>query len=160
MTTIARDHVVSFNYVLTNAEGQTLDQSGNEPLAYLHGHANIIPGLEKQMEGKSAGESFTATVEPGEAYGEYDESKVQAVPRQMFQGVESIEPGMQFQAQSDHGMEIVTVKAVDEHEVVVDGNHPLAGQALTFNVDVVEVRAATEDELSHGHAHGAGGHHH
>ena len=160
MTTIAKDHVVSFNYVLTNAEGQTLDQSGNEPLAYLHGHANIIPGLEKQMEGKSAGESFTATVEPGEAYGEYDESKVQAVPRQMFQGVESIEPGMQFQAQSDHGMEIVTVKAVDENEVVVDGNHPLAGQALTFNVDVVEVRAATEDELSHGHAHGAGGHHH
>lgn len=161
MTLIAKDMVVQFNYTLTNEAGEQLDKSESAPLAYLHGHGNIIPGLEKQLEGKSAGESLKATVEPAEAYGEFLEEMVQEVPKEMFQGVEAIEVGMQFQAQGEAGqMQIVTVKAVDDEKVVVDANHPLAGQTLTFDVEIVEVRAATEDELSHGHAHGAGGHQH
>lgn len=162
MTLIAKDMVVQFNYTLTNDAGEQLDKSeAGAPLAYLHGHANIIPGLEKELEGKSAGESLKVTVEPAEAYGEYNEQMVQEVPREMFQGVDSIEAGMQFQAQGDAGqMQIVTVKAVEDDKVFVDANHPLAGQTLTFDVEIVEVRAATEDELSHGHAHGVGGHHH
>lgn len=159
MTTISKDSVVSFKYTLTNSEGQTLDQSA-EPLAYLHGHSQIIPGLEKELEGRSAGEALQVTVEPAEAYGEIDESMIHTVPRAMFQGVDNIEPGMQFESQTDDGAQIVTVKQADENEVIVDANHPLAGQTLNFDVEIVEVRAATEDELSHGHAHGAGGHHH
>lgn len=162
MTLIAKDMVVQFNYTLTNDAGEQLDKSeAGAPLAYLHGHANIIPGLESQLEGKSAGESLKVTVAPAEAYGEYSEELVQEVPKEMFQGVDSIEAGMQFQAQGEGGqMQIVTVKAVEDDKVFVDANHPLAGQTLTFDVEIVEVRAATEDELSHGHAHGVGGHEH
>lgn len=161
MTLIAKDHIVTFNYTLTNAEGTELDKSeAGTPLAYLHGHSNIIPGLEKELEGKSAGESLKVTVAPAEAYGEYNEEAVQEVPKEMFQGVETIEAGMQFQAQTEAGIQVVTVKAVEGDNVIIDSNHPLAGQELTFDVEIVEVRAATEDELSHGHAHGVGGHQH
>lgn len=161
MTTVANDTVVQFNYTLTNAEGEVLDQSRGEPLAYLHGHHNIIPGLEKQMEGKSAGDKFKAVIAPADAYGEYLAEAVQEVPRANFQGVDSIEVGMQFQSQTDDGhVMLVTVKDVNDEVVVVDGNHPLAGVELTFDVEIVEVRAATADEIAHGHAHGVGGHHH
>lgn len=161
MTTVANDTVVQFNYTLTNAEGEVLDQSRGEPLAYLHGHHNIIPGLEKQMEGKSAGDKFKAVIAPADAYGEYLAEAVQEVPRANFQGVDSIEVGMQFQSQTDDGhVMLVTVKDVNDDAVVVDGNHPLAGVELTFDVEIVEVRAATADEIAHGHAHGVGGHHH
>ncbi|MDO4895486.1 MULTISPECIES: FKBP-type peptidyl-prolyl cis-trans isomerase [Moraxella] len=161
MTIIANDTVVQFNYTLTNAEGEVLDQSRGEPLAYLHGHHNIIPGLEKQMEGKQAGDKFVATIAPADAYGEYLAEAVQEVPRANFQGVDTIEVGMQFQSQTDDGhVMLVTVKDVTDDVVVVDGNHPLAGVELTFDVEIVEVRAATADEIAHGHAHGAGGHHH
>lgn len=161
MTTIAKDTVVSFHYTLTNDKGETLDQSRDEPLAYLHGHHNIIPGLESQMEGKKAGDTFVATIEPKDAYGEYLAEAVQSVPRANFQGVDNIEVGMQFQSQTDDGhVMLVTVKEVTDDEVIVDGNHPLAGQALTFDVKITEVRAASAEELAHGHAHGAGGHHH
>lgn len=161
MTTIANDTVVKFNYTLTNDKGETLDQSRGEPLAYLHGHHNIIPGLEKEMTGKAAGDKFKATVKPEEAYGEYIAEAVQEVPRANFQGVDSIEVGMQFQSQTDDGhVMLVTVKDVNDEVVVVDGNHPLAGVELTFDVEIVEVRAATADEIAHGHAHGVGGHHH
>lgn len=161
MTTVANDTVVQFNYTLTNAEGEVLDQSRGEPLAYLHGHHNIIPGLEKQMEGKSAGDKFKAVIAPADAYGEYLAEAVQEVPRANFQGVDSIEVGMQFQSQTDDGhVMLVTVKDVNDDVVVVDGNHPLAGVELTFDVEIVEVRAATADEIAHGHAHGVGGHHH
>ncbi|OTG86354.1 peptidylprolyl isomerase [Acinetobacter sp. ANC 4558] len=160
MTAIANNHVVSFHYTLTNAEGETLDQSQGEPLAYLHGASNIIPGLEKALAGKTVGEKFTITIPAAEAYGEYNPELVQEVPAQMFQGVENIQAGMQFQAQTDDGVQIVTVKAVEGENIVVDANFPLAGQDLTFEVEIVEIRDASEEELEHGHVHGAGGHHH
>ncbi|MFT4021764.1 MAG: peptidylprolyl isomerase [Acinetobacter sp.] len=160
MTAIANNLVVSFNYTLTNAQGETLDQSQGEPLAYLHGAGNIIPGLEKALEGKTVGDKFTVNVPAAEGYGEYNPDLVQEVPVKMFQGVENIEPGMQFQAQTDDGVQIVTVKAVEGENVLVDANFPLAGQDLTFDVEIVEVREASAEELEHGHVHGAGGHHH
>ncbi len=160
MTAIANNHVVSFHYTLTNAEGEKLDQSQGEPLVYLHGAGNIIPGLEKALLGKTVGEKFTVTVPAAEGYGEYNVDLVQEVPAKMFQGVENIQPGMQFQAQTEDGIQIVTVKAVEGENVVVDANFPLAGQDLTFDVEIVEIREATQEELDHGHVHGAGGHHH
>ncbi|EZQ09983.1 FKBP-type peptidyl-prolyl cis-trans isomerase [Acinetobacter sp. Ver3] len=160
MTVIANDLVVLFNYKLTNAEGETLDQSQGEPLAYLQGAGNIIPGLEKAMLGKTTGDKFTVTIPAAEAYGEYNTDLVQEVPKQMFQGVDNIEAGMQFQAQTDDGVQIVTVKAVEGENIIVDANFPLAGQDLTFDVEIVEIREATQEELDHGHVHGVGGHHH
>lgn len=159
-TAIANDHVVSFHYTLTNAEGETLDKSQGEPLAYLHGAGNIIPGLEKALAGKQVGDKFTVNVPAAEGYGEYNPDLVQEVPKQMFQGVENIEAGMQFQAQTDDGVQIVTVKAVEGENIVVDANFPLAGQDLTFEVEIVEIRSASTEELEHGHVHGEGGHHH
>lgn len=161
MTVVAKDTVVKFNYTLTNKDGEVLDQSRGEPLAYLHGHHNIITGLEAQMLGKTVGDKFVATIAPQDAYGEYISEAVQEVPRANFQGVDKIEVGMQFQSQTDDGhVMLVTVKDVTDDVVVVDGNHPLAGVELTFDVEIVEVRAATKEELEHGHAHGDGSHHH
>ncbi len=158
MTTIAKDTAVKFNYTLKDDEGNVLDQSQEgQPLAYLHGHSNIIPGLEQQLEGKSAGETVNAVVEPADGYGEYQEQAVQKVPRDNFQGVEDIQPGMQFQSEAGGQVMLVTVTDVNDQEVTVDANHPLAGKRLTFDVEIQEVRAATEDELNHGHVHGAGG---
>ncbi len=158
MTTIAKDTAVKFNYTLKDDEGNILDQSPEgQPLAYLHGHSNIIPGLEQQLEGKSAGDKVIAVVEPVDGYGEYQEQAVQHVPRDNFQGVEDIQPGMQFQSEAGGQVMLVTVTEVNDDEVVVDANHPLAGKRLTFDVEIQEVRAATEEELSHGHVHGAGG---
>lgn len=161
MTTINKDTVVLFNYTLTNDKGEVLDKSQGEPLAYLHGHHNIIPGLESQLEGKSAGDKLIAIVEPADAYGEYQAEAVQEVPRANFQGVDDIQVGMQFQSQTSDGqVMLVTVKDVTEDTVTVDANHPLAGERLTFDVEIVELRPATSEELEHGHVHGQGGHHH
>lgn len=157
MTTIAKDTAVRFNYILKDENGNVIDQSQGEPLAYLHGHNNIIPGLEKELEGKSAGDSLTAVIEPADAYGEYQEQAVQQVPRANFQGVDNIQPGMQFQSEAEGQVMLVTVTDVNDDTVTVDANHPLAGKKLSFDVEIVEVRAATEDELNHGHVHGAGG---
>ncbi|HJH08621.1 MAG TPA: peptidylprolyl isomerase [Psychrobacter pasteurii] len=157
MTTIAKDTAVRFNYILKDESGNVIDQSQGEPLAYLHGHNNIIPGLEKELEGKSAGDSLTAVIEPADAYGEYQEQAVQQVPRANFQGVDNIQPGMQFQSEAEGQVMLVTVTDVNEDTVTVDANHPLAGKKLSFDVEIVEVRAATEDELNHGHVHGVGG---
>lgn len=161
MTTIANNHVVEFNYTLKDDEGNILDQSQGEPLAYLHGHQNIIPGLESQLLGKKVGDKFTASVEPADAYGEFDDAAVQEVPRENFQGVDNIEPGMQFQSQTEDGhMMLVTVRDVQDDMVIVDANHPLAGKKLHFDVEVTGIREASPEELQHGHAHGAHGHHH
>ncbi|WP_350561337.1 peptidylprolyl isomerase [Psychrobacter sp. CAL346-MNA-CIBAN-0220] len=158
MTTIVKDTAVKFNYILKDDEGNVLDQSPEgQPLAYLHGHSNIIPGLEQQLEGKSAGEKVNAVVEPTDGYGEYQEQAVQHVPRDNFQGVDDIQPGMQFQSEAGGQVMLVTVTDVNDDEVIVDANHPLAGKRLTFDVEIQEVRAATEEELTHGHVHGAGG---
>lgn len=160
MTAIANNSVVSFHYTLTNAEGEVLDKSEGQPLVYLHGAGNIIPGLEEALLGKEVGEKLVVNVPAAKAYGEYNPEMVQSVPAQMFQGVDNIQAGMQFQAQTDDGVQIVTVKAVEGDEIIVDANFPLAGQDLTFDVEIVEIREATQEELDHGHVHGVGGHHH
>jgi FKBP-type peptidyl-prolyl cis-trans isomerase SlyD len=158
---ISKDKVVSIDYTLTDNGGQVLDSSqGKEPLNYLHGAGNIIPGLESALEGKVQGEKVNVQVPPEQAYGPRDERMVQAVPRSAFQGAENIQPGMQFQAQTNAGARIITVVGVQGDQVTIDANHPLAGQTLNFDVDVRGVRDATPEELSHGHVHGPDGHQH
>lgn len=157
---ISADKVVSIDYTLTNADGAVIDSSeGRGPLAYLQGHSNIIPGLESELEGKSAGDSLQVTVEPKDGYGERDDSLTQAVPRKMFENADEIQIGMQFQTMTEQGPHIVTVIGTDDENVTVDANHPLAGQTLNFDVSVVEVRDATAEELEHGHVHGEGEEH-
>lgn len=152
---IAENCVVSFHYTLTDEDGQTLDTSdGREPLAYLHGHNGIIPGLENELAGKGQGDSLQVVVKPEDGYGEFNPQLLQQVPREAFQGVESIEPGMQFQAQGEGGqVQMVTVREVTDEAVTVDGNHPLAGQVLNFDVTIESVREASAEELEHGHVH-------
>jgi FKBP-type peptidyl-prolyl cis-trans isomerase SlyD len=158
---IADDMVASIHYTLTDAAGQVIDASPpGQPLLYLHGAGNIVPGLEQALNGCSAGDRFKVDVVPEQGYGVHHPQLVQVVPRGAFQGVTSIEPGMQFEAQGDEGPMLVTVTAVDAHNVTVDGNHPLAGEILHFAIEVADVRAATAEELEHGHVHSPGGHHH
>ena len=158
---ITTHKVVRIHYTLTNEQGEILDSSrGQDPLTYLHGHGNIIPGLENALAGHSAGDKFQVTVLPEDAYGLRNDELVQSVPRSAFQGVDEILPGMQFQAQSPEGMQLVTVLDVDGDEVLLDGNHPMAGITLNFDIEVTDVRDATHEELAHGHVHGQGGHPH
>lgn len=159
---ISKDKVVSIDYTLTDPQGQVLDTSdGRGPLVYMQGAGNLIKGLERELEGKTAGTQMKVTISPEDAYGERNDQMVQSVPRSAFQGIDKIEPGMQFQGQTPSGQRtMVRVIEVSGDEVKIDANHPLAGVALTFNVTVREVREATEDEKAHGHAHGPGGHHH
>ncbi len=159
--TISDNKVVSINYTLTDDSGEVLDSSeGREPLAYLHGFNNIITGLEEALIGKEVGAKLNVIVEPGDGYGERVDELVRDVPMDAFQGVDKVEEGMQFQAQTEAGMQVITVTAVNGDTVTIDGNHPLAGVRLTFDVEIMEIREATEEELQHGHVHGAGGHHH
>jgi len=158
---IAKNTVATINYTLTDPKGQVIDSSnGREPLAYLHGASNIIPGLESALEGKATGDSLNVTIPPENGYGKHNPELVQPVPRENFKGINEIKPGMQFQAQTPQGARIVTVVKVDPDSVTVDANHPLAGMDLKFDVTVENVREATPEEITHGHAHGAGGHHH
>ena len=158
---IGEDKVVSIHYTLTDSGGSVLDSSsGNEPLLYLHGAGNIIPGLESALEGKVSGDKLSVTVDPEQGYGTRDERLVQAVPRSAFKGMEQLAPGMQFQAQGPQGTRLVVITQVTADIVTVDANHPLAGQTLHFEVEVTEVREATSEELEHRHVHGPGGHHH
>jgi len=158
---IANQKVVSIDYTLTDPTGKMLDTSkGGEPLTYLHGVRGIIPGLESALTGKEKGSTVQAVIPPDQAYGPHDPKLVQAVPRDRFPAAANITPGMQFQAQTPDGPRIVTVVGVENNSVSIDANHPLAGVTLLFDVTIVDVRDATADELSHGHAHGAGGHHH
>ena len=148
--------VVLIHYVLTNNDKEVLDSSeGQDPLAYLHGTGHLIPGLEAQLLGKTAGDKLDVTVQPGDGYGEFNEELVQVVPSDVFDGVESIEPGMQFQTSNEDGSdgETITVVSVENDEVTIDGNHTLAGVTLHFAVDIIEVREATAEELEHGHVH-------
>ncbi|HLW75289.1 MAG TPA: peptidylprolyl isomerase [Gammaproteobacteria bacterium] len=157
---IAKHTVVSIDYTLTDAEGAVLDSSkGREPLAYIHGTGSIVVGLEEALEGKEKGANLKVSIPPAKGYGERDAALSQKVPRAMFD-VEKIEPGMRFHAEAEHGTRVVTVTAVDSESVTVDANHPLAGRTLNFEVSVVDVRTATQQELTHGHVHGAHGHDH
>lgn len=153
--------VVLIHYTLTSDGGEVLDTSeGREPLAYLHGFGNIIPGLEKALAGKQAGDKLKVSIAPEEAYGLRDDALVQVVPRTAFGGAPDLDVGMQFQAQTPMGVRIVTIVDVSGDDITLDGNHPLAGETLNFDVQVTEVRAASAEELAHGHVHGEGGHHH
>lgn len=145
------------DYALRDDDGSLLDQSQPEqPLAYLHGHKNIIPGLESALEGKAAGDSVEVRIEPKEAYGEVNPALEQVVPKDRFQGIDDIQVGMQFQASTEQGPISVRVVNIEEEQVTVDGNHPLAGKPLNFNVTVKEVREGTEEEIAHGHVHQGG----
>ena len=153
---IADKSVVLMHYTLTNDKGEVLDSSeGSEPLAYLHGGGNIIPGLENALTGKKAGDKLKVTVQPQDGYGLRDDSLVQQVPRRAFQGVANVQPGMSFSADSPNGPVRVTVTKVQGDMVTVDSNHALAGEVLNFDVEITEVREATQEELDHGHVHGA-----
>ena len=157
---ITNNTAVSIHYTLTTDTGEEIDSTiGGEPLVYLHGRGNIITGLEKALDNKTVGEKFNVRIEPTEAYGEFSEDKIQVVSREMFDGIDNIEVGMQFHAAVNSGSDIITVTKIEGDNITIDGNHPLAGQALTFVIDVVGVRLATKEEISHGHIHGAGCHH-
>lgn len=158
---IEKNKVVSIDYKLTGSDGQVIDSSeGREPLAYLHGNGNIVSGLEEALEGKTTGDMLNVSVPPEKGYGLRDEAKTVEVPKDKLQGVQEINPGMQFQAQTPEGPQIFTVSKVGETSVTLDGNHPLAGATLNFDVQVREVRDASAEEVSHGHVHGPGGHQH
>jgi FKBP-type peptidyl-prolyl cis-trans isomerase SlyD len=154
---IAPEKVVHIHYTLKNVAGELLDKSStDEPLGYLHGAGNIIPGLEDALAGKSAGDAVSVRVTPEQGYGTRDESLVQDVPRGAFEGVDTIEPGMRFQAESEDGARVILVVSVSDDVVTVDGNHPLAGETLMFDVEVDAVRDASPVELEHGHVHADG----
>lgn len=158
---IAPNSVAAFHYTLTDDQKQVIDSSeGRDPLTYLHGSGQIVPGLEKQMEGRSVGDKFNAEVAAEEGYGVHHAELMQEVPREAFQGVEDIQPGMQFQGRGPQGEINVTVSKIENDKFFIDGNHPLAGKTLHFAIEVTDVRDATAEELEHGHVHGAGGHQH
>lgn len=154
---ITKNTVVSFHYTLNDADGKLLDTSaGKDAFAYIQGGGMIVPGLEEKLEGRKKGDSLKVEVEPSLGYGEIDAQLLQRVPADKF-GDQKVEEGMQFQT-PDH--KVWSVIEVKDGEVVLNGNHPLAGVTLHFSVEITDVRAATEEELSHGHVHGEGGHHH
>jgi len=158
---ITANCVAYIHYTLKDDSGTVIDSSsGGEPLAYLHGAGNIVPGLEKALEGKQAGEKLNVKVAPEEGYGVRDDALVQSVPRRSFQGVRDLKEGMRFHAQTQQGPVAVTVTRVAGDMITVDGNHELAGVTLNFEVEVTKVREATSEELMHGHVHGPGGHSH
>ncbi len=153
--------VASFHYTLTDGAGNVIDSSADRaPLTYMHGAGNIVPGLEREMDGRKAGDVFNVVVAPEDGYGLPNPMMVQVVPREAFQGVDQLEVGMEFQAQTPQGPMSVSIAKIENDEVTVDGNHPLAGQTLHFAIEVTDVRDASLEELSHGHVHGEGGHHH
>ena len=157
---VADNMAVSIHYTLTNDAGEQLDSSiGGDALVYLHGKGNIISGLEKALLGKSTGDKLNVSIAPEDAYGEYIEEMVQVIPRKMFAGIDNVEVGMQFHADVSSGTGVVTVIKVDGDDITIDGNHPLAGEVLNFDVEITDIRAATEEELTHGHIHGPNCHH-
>jgi FKBP-type peptidyl-prolyl cis-trans isomerase SlyD len=163
---IGTNAVVSMNYLVATVDGEHVDKSEEgQPMVYLHGHGQIIPGLEAALEGRSRGEKITTTVQPADAYGDYDQELDLRVGKDAFPEdvQDQLKPGFQFMAEhpgkAGESM-LFTVHRIEQDDVLVSGNHPLAGQTLTFTIEVLEVRLASADELSHGHAHGPGGHHH
>jgi FKBP-type peptidyl-prolyl cis-trans isomerase SlyD len=158
---IKEGQVVELSYVLKNDKGEELDRADSkQPLAYLHGYGQIVPGLEEALEGLKVGEKKSVTVEPKEAYGEINPDLRMKIEKSHFPAGANIEPGMQFVAEVGEGHIPFTVHKVEHEHVLVDGNHPLAGETLHFEVEVISTRQATKEELEHGHAHGPDGHHH
>jgi FKBP-type peptidyl-prolyl cis-trans isomerase SlyD len=159
---IAAGKVVSIHYTLKDDDGDVIDSSsGGNPLDYLHGSSNIVPGLEQALAGKGIGEKLTVAVAPGEGYGDRDERGVQVVPRDAFPAEMDIEEGMQLAVESPQGEEVpIWITAIEGDQITVDMNHPLAGVTLHFSVEIVGIRDASAEEVEHGHPHGPGGHHH
>ncbi|AZQ09583.1 peptidylprolyl isomerase [Shewanella khirikhana] len=161
---ITKHSAVTIHYRLSDQQDQLIESSFEaDPMVYLHGAENLIPGLESALEGKAAGENLEVTVDCEQAYGPYHDGLRQEVPLEAFGGIEDIVPGMRFIAETEMGQRPVQVTEVLDNSVIVDGNHPLAGQSLTFYVEVVDVREASAEEVAHGHIHahgGCGGHHH
>ncbi|WP_412503649.1 peptidylprolyl isomerase [Shewanella indica] len=155
---ITQHSAVTIHYRLTDAKGQLIESSFEaDPMVYLHGMENLIPGLEKALEGKSKGDTLEVTIDAEEAYGPYHDGLRQEVPLEAFGDIQDIVPGMRFIAETEMGQRPVQVTEVLDNSVIVDGNHPLAGQSLTFNVEVMDVREATAEEIAHGHIHAHGG---
>jgi len=159
---VAENKIVGIEYTLTDSEGEVLDTSeGRGPLAYLHGKGGIIPGLEEALTGKAVGDELKVVVPPEKGYGQRNDGLLNRVPKEAFGGQLEFELGLQFPVQDQNGQpRLVTIVHIEEEAVVLDANHPLAGETLTFDVKIVEVRDATEEELTHGHSHGEGGHQH
>ncbi|WP_416864813.1 MAG: FKBP-type peptidyl-prolyl cis-trans isomerase [Imperialibacter sp.] len=157
---IGKEKVVSIHYTLKDNEGTTLDSSvGDQPLLYIHGIGNLIPGMEEGLDGKVKGDKVEIKVSPEKGYGVRDGRMIQKMPRSAF-GDQKVEVGMQFNAGTKNGQQVVTVTKVEMDGITIDGNHALAGVELNFSVEVLDVRDASKDELAHGHVHGPGGHHH
>ena len=158
---IAQNTVVSLNYTLKNGEGELLDTSeGRSPLVYLHGVGGLIPGLEAELDGRTKGDKLNVVIAPEDAYGTRKDELFQVVPKAGFQGTEELALGMQVQMDTEQGPVIASVSKIEEEEVTLDLNHPLADVTLHFDVEVVDIREASADEISHGHVHGEGGHQH
>ena len=158
---IAEKHVVTLNYTLKDNDDNIIDKSEDGSFCYLHGASNIIPGLENALTGKASGDELSVSVDPEEGYGPRDDARIQEVPRDAFPPEPVIEPGMQFNAEGPDGQAVmVTIAKVEGDSVTVDGNHPLAGVTLNFDVSIADVREASAEELEHGHVHGPGGHQH
>ena len=157
---ISKNTVVEIMYTLKNDQGEVVDTNiGHEPMVYLHGHQQIVPGLEEALEGKEKGNKVSATVSPEKGYGQRRDDMVQVVDSQMFGG-QDVQPGMQFHAESNGHPILITVAKVEGDQITIDGNHPLAGENLHFVVEVGNLREASAEEIDHGHVHGPGGHHH
>lgn len=158
---ISDKHVVTINYTLKDNDDNLLDKSEDSSFCYLHGASNIIPGLESALAGKTTGDAVSVSIAPEEGYGLRDDAKMQDVPRDAFPTDTPVEPGMQFHAEGPDGQAVmVTIAAVADDTITVDGNHPLAGVTLNFDVTIADIREASAEELEHGHVHGPGGHHH
>lgn len=158
---VSQDSVVSFHYTLKDEAGSIIDQSDGEPMAYLHGHGQIVPGLERELTGRTAGDKLQVRVSAAEGYGEHNPALIQQVPRDAFSRIPGLEVGMELQTRTRSGHPAtVFVKEIGPEFVTIDGNHSLAGKTLFFDIEIAEVRSASEEELSHQHVHGPGGHHH
>ncbi len=158
---ITKDNVVQFNYTLKDEKGETLESnSEQDPIAYLHGHRNMMVGVENALEGKELGESFSVTLPAAETYGEKAEDSEQRVSVKHLIGAKVWKARMQATINTDQGQRLVTIVKIGKFMATIDANHPLAGRELTFDISVVDVRDATNEEIAHGHAHGVGGHHH
>jgi FKBP-type peptidyl-prolyl cis-trans isomerase SlyD len=158
---IKKDSVVTLHYTLKDDAGEVIDTSdGGEPLAYLHGHGNLVAGLERELTGKVAGDKLNVKITPADGYGERDAALVQRVPRRQLKGITKLYVGLKLHAQTQEGPREVTITHLVGDTVTIDANHALAGKNLNFDIDITDVRDATAEELEHGHVHGAHGHHH
>jgi FKBP-type peptidyl-prolyl cis-trans isomerase SlyD len=158
---IENNKVVGIEYTLKDKDGAVVDTNAGsgEPLYFIQGLGTIVPGLERSMNGKAVGESFDVTVKAADGYGEFDANRKRRIPKSALNGME-VQVGQMLQASGPEGASVVTVSDVTETEIEIDGNHPMAGKDLFFSIKVTEIRDATQEEISHGHAHGPGGHHH